>query len=267
MTHPTRPQSLVDAAFAHALAKTTRAIFFSEIIPDFRRSSPGREFADALVSRPSALKSNGVRPRPRVRIRERSDGAGLALIWRIGTGTKRTTATWADLIDLPCPEGADPVAAAVAHQMAVTIWTKATRDFESEIRGGSVALMGRLGSPFEECGRIPESALAHVQIDDWLLGTGSAAGTRLFDLAVVPELDPSAAYLAKVHAAGKVWTKLLPVIIGKLFPTGIPDRSLLSNKDFCDALGGELKRLGLTQPDNRTYDRARKASEKTTLDN
>jgi|GEM_PF-6386977 len=266
MTNP-HSQSLVDAAFAHALAKTTRANFFSEIIPDFRRSSPGREFADALVSRPSAPKSNGVRPRPRVRIRERSDGTGLALIWRIGTGTKRTTATWADLIDLPCPEGADPVAAAVARQMAATIWAKAITEFEREIQSGRVALVGRRGSPFEERGQIPTAALVHLQVDDWLLGTGDAAGTRLFDLQVVPQLDESAAYLAKVHAAGKVWTKLLPVIIGKLFPTGIPDRSLLSNKDFCDALGGELKRLGLTQPDNRTYDRARKASEKTTLDN
>ncbi len=258
MTNPTHSQSLVDAAFAHALAKTTRAKFFSEIIPDFRRSSPGREFADALVSRPSAPKSNGVRPRPRVRVRERSDGTGLALIWRVGTGTKRTTATWADLIDLPCPEGADPVAAAVARQMAATIWAKAITEFERDIQSGRVALVGRRGSPFEERGQIPTTALVHLQVDDWLLGTGDAAGTRLFDLQVVPQLDESAAYVAKIGAAGGVWTKLLPLIIDKLYPNGLPARDVLSDRDYMKALQSEILRLGLKPPSDKTYERARK---------
>src|SRR5690606_8988019 len=135
----------------------------------------------------------------RVRVRERSDGTGLAFVWRIGSGTTRTIAAWTDLTDLQCPKEADPVAVAFVRHMAAAIWTKATTDFQHKIQTGRVALMGRLGSPFEERRLIPRAALVHLQIDDWLLGTGDAAGSRLFDLVVVPDLDESAAYLAKVR--------------------------------------------------------------------
>lgn len=265
MTNPAHFQGLVEAAFAHALSTETRASFFKEVVPGFRRSSPSHDFADALVPRPQVPKGRAVHPRRRVRVRERSDGTGLAFVWRIDTGTTRTIAAWTDLTDLQCPKEADPVAVAFVRHMAATIWTKATTDFEHEIQAGRVALMGRLGSPFEERRLIPGAALAHLQINDWLLGTGDAAGSRLFDLVVVPELDESAAYLAKVRAAGRVWTKLLPVLVTKLYPTGLPPRTALSDRDFGDAMERELIRLKVSPlPSPKAYDRVRKSIETTT---
>lgn len=254
MTSPTQFQNLVDAAFAHALSAQSRADFFKKIVPEFRRSESGNDFADALVSLPPREKGSGVRPRRKVRVRERPDKAGLAFVWRVGTGTERQIVTWAELSDLPCPKGADIYTVAFARQRAAAIWEKATKDFEREIQASRVALMGKRGSLFEERVPIPLSARPHLQIDDWVLGTGNAAGTLLFDLIVVPELDEEADYRAKVHAAPR-WTVKIPLINQKLWPAGVPSRDHLSNKAYQTLVAAEIKALGLKEPDGRTlYD-------------
>ena len=267
MTNVPPFQHLVDAAFAHALDANRRARFFKHIVPDFRRWSGGNDFADALVSRPASDKSNGVGPRRQMRVREGSDARGLEFVWRVGAGTERVVVSWRDLNNLPCPESAKFVAVAFARQMARTIWSKAIGEFEDELRSGRVSLMGRIDRPFEDQVPIPEAVMAHLEITDWRLGTGHAAGTPVFDLVVVPELDEEADYRAKIRAAGRVWTKLLPVIIARLFPTGTPNRNLLSDQDFGNALEGELRRLKIAPPKSeRTYGRARDGAERTKTD-
>jgi hypothetical protein len=95
-------------------------------------------------------------------------------------------------------------------------------------------------------------------VDDWINGLGRIASEPLFDIVAVPPLDPEVAYREKIAAAGGVWARLLPIVIEKLWPSGLPPKTRLSNQQFGNMLQKEIERLGLNLPNEKTFHRARR---------
>lgn len=250
-TMSTEHQSLIEAAFASALSQPMRSSFFDGLTSPFQKPRAGKE-SESAIARSS---------RNDLRVRETKDGHGLALVWRADGQLNRSRIRWSALADLPVPAGVSPQVAFAARQRASAILDKATTSFLAEIQCGRVELMARRASPLEVRSRIPPEAARHVVVDDWLNGLGQIAGERLFDIVVVPPLDEEVAYREKVAAAGRVWTKLLPVVIERLWPAGLPPLSRLSKQQFGDAVEHELRRLGFDLyelPHDRTVTDARK---------
>ncbi len=241
-------QSLIDAVFASALSPSMRSSFFDGLTSPYNAPRAGKEFESA-IARSS---------RNDLRVRETNDRLGLALIWRIGAQLKRSRIRWSDLADLPVPVGVPPTLAFASRQSASAIFDKATTSFLAEIQSGRVELIARRASPLEPRSRIPPEAARYVVVDCWFTGLGHIAGERLFDIEVVPPLDQEVAYREKIAAAGWVWSKRLPIIIEKLWPSGLPPETRLSNQQFGNMLQKEVERLGFDLPNEKTFHRARR---------
>lgn len=252
----TEHHSLIAAAFASALSLPMRSSFFDGLTSPFQGPRAGKEFESA-IARSS---------RSDLRARETKDGQGLALVWRAEGQLKRSRVRWSALADLPVPVEVAPQVAFASRQRASAIFDKATTSFLAEIHSGHVELMARRASPLEPRSRIPPEAARYVVVDDWFNGVGHIAGEHLFDIAVVPPLDEEVAYREKIAATGGVWTKLLPVLIENLWPSGLPPENRLSNGQFSSVIRKELKQLGLKPPSEKTIARARYGFEGTILD-
>jgi hypothetical protein len=253
-------QSLLNAAFASALAPSRRASFLAELIPDFRATADTNQIRQVFSL--ASLTTSG----EQLRVRERRTGDGLALVWIVNGGLTRSRIMWADLADLPIPAEASQATSFIARKRAGLLFERATEAFEDEIGRGAVTLMARRSSPFNDRSLVPSSACSHVAIDDWMKSVGRIAGEPLFDIVVVPTPDEDAAYREKIAAAGRVWTKLLPILIEKLWPGGLPPESRLSKQQFGDELEREIRRLRHEPPDNKTLSRARRDFMGTKLD-
>lgn len=241
-------QSLIDAAFASARSPSMRSSFFDGLTCPYQELRAGKEFESA-IARSS---------RNDLRVRETKDRLGLALVWRVEAQLKRSRIRWSDLADLPIPEGVSPQVTFTSRQSASAIFDKATTSFLAEIQSGRVELMARRASPLEFQSRIPPEAARYVAVDDWINGLGRIASEPLFDIVAVPPLDPEVAYREKIAAAGGVWARLLPIVIEKLWPSGLPPKTRLSNQQFGNMLQKEIERLGLNLPNEKTFHRARR---------
>lgn len=252
----TEHHSLIAAAFASALSLPMRSSFFDGLTSPFRGPRAGKEFESA-IARSS---------RNDLRARETKDGQGLALVWRAEGQLKRSRVRWSALADLPVPVEVAPQVAFASRQRASAIFDKATTSFLAEIQSGRMELMARRASPLEPRSRIPPEAARYVVVDCWFTGLGHIAGERLFDIEVVPPLDQEVAYREKIAAAGGVWARLLPIVIEKLWPNGLPPETRLSNQQFGNMLQKEIERLGFDPPNEKTFHRARRDYKRTTRD-
>lgn len=247
----TDQQPLIEAAFASALSLPMRSSFFDGLTSPYQKPRAGNEFESAIAG----LSRNDLQ------VRETKDGHGLALAWPVRGAARRSQVGWGALADLPVPVGVPPTLAFASRQRAKAIFDKATASFLTEIQCGRVELMARRASPLEARSRIPREAARYVSVDDWFNGVGHIVGERLFDIVVVPPLDAEVGYREKVAATGGVWSKLLPLVIERLWPAGLPPVSRLSKQQFGDAVEHELRRLGFALdqlPNDRTVTDARK---------
>lgn len=245
-------QSLLNAAFASALSPSRRTSFLADLIPEFRATGDTNQFRQVFSL--ASLNTSS----EQLRVRERRTGDGLALVWLINADVTRSRVNWADLADLPIPAEASQATSFIAHKRAGLLVERATEAFEDEVKSGAVTLMARRSSPLNDRSLVPSSACLHVVIDDWLKSVGRIAGEPLFDIVVVPTPDEDAAYQEKVAATGGVWSKLLPILIEKLWRGGLPPETRLSKQQFGDTLEREIRRLGLDPPHERTITDARK---------
>ncbi|QTC90856.1 hypothetical protein [Brevundimonas goettingensis] len=248
-------QSLLSAAFTTALSASRRESFLSDLIPEFRSTLPTKRLRDVFSI--AGLSKAG----EQLRVRQQRTGKGLALVWLVSGGAVRHRVNWVDLPNLSIPPAVSQVTSFIIRERAKLLFERATEAFANEIQRGTVTLMARRGSPLTDRSSMPSSACAHVVIDDWMKSVGRVASEPLFDIVVVPALDEEAVYREKAAAAGRVWTKLLPVVIEKLWPGGLPPLSRLSNRQFGDAVEHELRRLGIglrELPHERTITDARK---------
>lgn len=244
----TEHQSLIEAAFASALSLPMRSSFFEGLTSPFQEPRVGKEF-ESSIARSS---------RNDLRVRETKNGRGLSLVWRADGQLKPSRVCWSALADLPIPVGVAPQVAFASRQWASATFEKATTLFLAEIQCGRVELVARRASPLEALSRIPTGSARHVTVSDWFKAVGQIAGERLFDIVVVPPLDEEVAYRQKIGAAGWVWSKRLPIIIGKLWPSGLPPESRLSKQQFGNMLQKEIERLGFDPPNDKTFQRARR---------
>lgn len=248
-------QSLLSAAFTTALSASHGESFLADLIPKFRSTEDPNQLRQVFSLAGLSATSE------QLRVREQRTGKGLALVWLVNGDAVRQRANWADLPNLSIPPAVGQATAFIVRGKAKLLFERVTEAFANEIQRGTVTLMARKGSPFSDRSSVPSSACAHVVIDDWVKSVGRVASEPLFDIVVVPILDEEAAYREKVAAAGRVWTKLLPVVIEKLWPGGLPPLSRLSKRQFGDAVEQELRRLGIgldELPHERTMTDARK---------
>lgn len=248
-------QSLLTAAFTTALSASRRESFLADLIPEFRSTADTNQLRQvfSLAGLPATSEQ--------LRVREERTGKGLALVWLVDGGAVRHRANWVELPNLSIPPAVSQVTSFIVRKRAKLLFERATEAFANEIQRGTVTLMARKGSPLTDHSSVPSSACAHVVIDDWMKSVGRVASEPLFDIVVVPALDEEATYRERVAAAGRVWTKLLPVVIEKLWPGGLPPMSRLSKQQFGNTIERELRRLGIglhELPHERTIIDARK---------
>jgi hypothetical protein len=158
-------------------------------------------------------------------VTESPDGTGLLFVWEAETAEAipPVYAKWSDLPALPLPDNPDPYNAVFVRQQARGLWDLVLDRFEHQIRSGKVQLLGRKGTPFAEPTAVPKAAAPHVQVVDWFNGTVEVAGESVFDVRVIPDVDPETSYVEAVRNAAPP-RRQVELIIKKLFPTGLAGR-------------------------------------------
>ena len=212
-------------------------------------------------------KSNDCNNKPAVRtvtaVSESPDLTGLIFDWEAPSPATITqvSATWAELSDLPVPEDADVHVARLVHQRAKGFWELVLDRYEQDIRCGDVQLLARKGSPFSEPEPVPKAAAPFIQVVDWLNGTVEVAGDMLFEVRVIPPVDPKAAYAEAVRNAGAS-RRGVELIIRELFPMGLSGRPKPPAKPeppdhvVLTMISDEYKRFGMAPPSDTTILRA-----------
>lgn len=240
------PCSLITAAFRGGFTPATKAWLIADLVSTFADTSVVPASLDGLfVPQSNQSSKRSSTHLTVVGVSELTDGSGLVFQWAASTGATVTsvTAEWADLQALPVPDGADQLVAHLVKERAKQLWAAVLAQFSDQIRNGEVQLQGCRGSPLEEAKALPMAAAPYVRIVDWGAGTIAVAGERLFNVQVIPNVDPEEAYLQSIRFFAQQQGKIAEHIIAHEYPDGVPLREAVPDHVVLNRLSAEIKRL------------------------